>query len=86
MELFSTLNILGSIDLTVMLIFYVYEGRNPIYSLLFGFTCIGSSAYAFLSGTWPFGVIEIAWAAFSMKKFFTGKSVELRKGEKRGEA
>ncbi len=73
MEIFSALNIFGSIDLAVMLLFYIYENSRPLYSVLFGITCIGSSAYGFLSGTWPFGVIELVWAVFSIRKFFSRK-------------
>ncbi|MCL4444225.1 MAG: hypothetical protein M1468_03800 [Candidatus Thermoplasmatota archaeon] len=78
MEIFSALNVFGSIDLTVMLLFYIYENSRPIYSVLFGITCIGSSAYGFLSGTWPFGVIELVWAVFSIKKFFTRNNKTLQ--------
>jgi hypothetical protein len=78
MEIFSALNIFGSVDLTVMLLFYIYENSRPVYSVLFGITCIGSSVYGFLSGTWPFGVIELVWAVFSVKKFFTRNNKTLR--------
>jgi|YelNatPaOPRAMG01_1025707.scaffolds.fasta_scaffold00191_31 hypothetical protein len=78
MEIFSVLNIFGSVDLAVMLLFYISEDSKPLFSALFGITCIGSSAYGFLSGTWPFGVIEIIWAVFSINKFFTRRKETLR--------
>jgi len=78
MQVFSPVNIYGSAVLVIMMVFYIYENRNPLFTLLFGIMCIGSSAYGFLAGTWPFGVIEIIWAAFSFRKFHL-----IRKKEKR---
>lgn len=69
MEPLSTLNILGAVDLAVMMAFYSLEPKSRIYTLLFGLTCIGSSAYGFLSGTWPFGVIEAVWTLIALRKY-----------------
>ncbi|EQD32878.1 hypothetical protein B1A_19185, partial [mine drainage metagenome] len=44
-----------------MLIFYLREDKSTMFTFLFGVTCIGSSVYGFLAGTWPFGVIEAVW-------------------------
>ncbi len=71
MEPLSVLNILGAIDLAIMLIFYAMEPKSRNYTLLFGLTCIGSSVYGFLSGTWPFGVIEAIWTILALKKYIT---------------
>jgi hypothetical protein len=35
-------------------------------------TCLGtllSSAYGFLAGTWPFGVVEIVWALVAVNRY-----------------
>lgn len=69
MDAFSLLNILGAVDLTFMMIFYALELRSPKFTLLFGLTSIGSSTYGFLSGIWPFGVIEAVWAIIALRKF-----------------
>lgn len=45
-----------------MMVFYALEPKSSKYTLLFGLTSVGSSTYGFLSGTWPFGVIEGAWS------------------------
>ncbi|MCL4341765.1 MAG: hypothetical protein M1431_06710 [Candidatus Thermoplasmatota archaeon] len=71
MQVFSPVNVYGSAVLIVMMVFYIYENRKPVFTLLFGVMCIGSSAYGFLAGTWPFGVIEIIWAAFSIRKYIS---------------
>lgn len=79
MDVFSTLNILGAVDLAVMMGFYALEPKSRIYTLLFGLTCIGSSAYGFLSGTWPFGVIEAVWTVIALRKY-----VVLGRGKRNG--
>ncbi len=79
MDAFSTLNILGAVDLAVMMVFYALEPKSRTYTLLFGLTCIGSSTYGFLSGTWPFGVIEAVWTVIALRKF-----VKLKKEKRMG--
>lgn len=69
MDALSTLNILGAIDLAVMMGFYALEPKSRTFTLLFGLTCIGSSTYGFLSGTWPFGIIEAVWTVVALRKY-----------------
>lgn len=69
MQLLSSLNVYGSAVLLLMMFFYIRESKAPIYTLLFGIMCIGSSSYGFLAGTWPFGIIEVAWALFAFNKY-----------------
>jgi hypothetical protein len=69
MDVFSALNVYGAIALLIMMIFYVLENRSPTYTLLFGVMCISTSVYGFLAGTWPFGVIELAWFMVAIRKY-----------------
>lgn len=69
MDVFSALNVYGSIALVIMMVFYMFEIRSPIYTLLFGLMCITTSVYGFLAGTWPFGVIELAWFVVAVRKY-----------------
>lgn len=71
MELFTPLNLFGSVVVTLMMVFYAMEGKNTVYTLLFAAMCIGASLYGFLAGTWPFGVIEAVWAIVALRKFLT---------------
>jgi hypothetical protein len=41
-----------------MLVFYALEDRSPWCILGFAFACALGSAYGFLQGAWPFGVVE----------------------------
>ena len=42
-----------------MMVMYSLEHRGRVYILGFALGCLLSSAYGFLSGAWPFGVVEI---------------------------
>ncbi|MCL4451032.1 MAG: hypothetical protein M1327_00180 [Candidatus Thermoplasmatota archaeon] len=69
MEILSPLNIYGISVLLAMLFFYIREVRSRAYTLLFSLSCIASSIYGFLAGTWPFGVVEFVWFVFSFRKY-----------------
>jgi hypothetical protein len=59
----------GIAALTFMLLMYSLEGRGPRFVLAFACGCLLSSAYGFLAGTWPFGVVELVWAAIAVKRW-----------------
>lgn len=69
MNFLSPVNIYGAIVLVIMMVFYFREPVGKIYTLLFGLTCFFSSSYGFLSGTWPFGVIELVWGVMTLRKY-----------------
>ena len=54
----TALTAFGAAAVTAMLMFYWLEPRSPWFSLCFAVGCAASSAYGWLSGTWPFGVVE----------------------------
>lgn len=56
------LTLFGLFAVTAMLVFYALEDRSPHYILAFGAACLLASAYGFLQGAWPFGVVEAIWA------------------------
>ncbi len=43
---------------TLMLVTYALEKRNRWFVLAFAGSCILGSAYGFLQGAWPFGLVE----------------------------
>lgn len=59
----------GVAALSVMLLFYVLESRAPVFVLAFGLACLASSAYGFLEGAWPFGVIELIWSGVAIRRW-----------------
>jgi hypothetical protein len=61
--------LLGLVALTAMLTFYALEDRSPFYILAFAGSCALASAYGFLQGAWPFGVVEAIWAGVAVHRW-----------------
>lgn len=61
--------IYGVFAVTFMMCMYALEGRGRGYVLGFALGCVLSSAYGFLSGAWPFGVVELIWAGVALKRY-----------------
>lgn len=60
----------GLFAVTLMLVTYALEDRARWAKLAFAFACALGSAYGFLQGAWPFGVVEAVWAAVAMRKWY----------------
>lgn len=58
----GTLTAFGLFAVTAMLVTYALEKRSSWFILAFAASCALGSAYGFLQGAWPFGVIEAIWA------------------------
>ncbi|HEX3756970.1 MAG TPA: hypothetical protein VHV26_18015 [Rhizomicrobium sp.] len=56
------LTLFGLFAVTAMLVTYALEKRSPWFILGFAFSCLLGSAYGFLQGAWPFGLVEAIWA------------------------
>jgi hypothetical protein len=63
------LTLFGAAAVTFMMLMYALESRHPRYIVAFACGCLLSSAYGFLAGTWPFGVVELIWAAIAMGRY-----------------
>ncbi|MGH8885058.1 MAG: hypothetical protein ACRDYX_07785 [Egibacteraceae bacterium] len=63
------LTIFGVVALSLMMTMYALEGRDRRFTLAFGVGCLLSSAYGFLSGAWPFGLVEAIWAAVAVHRY-----------------
>ena len=59
----------GVCAVTFMMIMYALERRGRRYVLGFALGCVLSSAYGFLSGAWPFGVVELIWAGVALRRY-----------------
>lgn len=59
----------GVFALTFMMCMYALERRGRVFVLGFAVGCLLSSAYGFLSGAWPFGVVEAIWAVIALRRF-----------------
>ena len=63
------LTIYGACAVTFMMVMYTLESRHRRYILAFALGCALSSGYGFLSGTWPFGVVEAVWALIALRRY-----------------
>lgn len=66
------LTLFGALAVTFMMLMYALERRDPRFILAFACGCLLSSAYGFLAGTWPFGVVEIIWAMVAVHRYRVG--------------
>jgi hypothetical protein len=61
----------GLLSLSAMLVFYALEHRSHWFVLAFAGGCVAASVYGFLQGAWPFGVVELIWAAVAFKRWLS---------------
>ena len=61
--------IYGVIALSFMMAMYALERRHQRFVLGFVLGCLLSSSYGFLSGAWPFGVVEALWAVIALRRY-----------------
>jgi len=61
----------GLFAVTAMLVCYALEDRSPWFILAFAGACALGSAYGFLQGAWPFGVVEAIWAVVAVRRWRT---------------
>ena len=61
--------IYGVFAVTFMMTMYALERRGRIFVLGFAIGCVLSSIYGFLSGAWPFGVVELIWSGIAVQRY-----------------
>ncbi len=60
----------GLCAVTAMLLTYALEKRSTWFVLAFAGACLLGSAYGFLQGAWPFGLVEVVWAAVAARRWW----------------
>ena len=68
----NSLTTFGLVAVTAMLIFYALERRSHWFVLAFSGSCLLGSAYGFLQGAWPFGIVEAIWALVAFRRWLKG--------------
>lgn len=61
--------VFGVMALGFMMTMYAFESRARVFILLFALGCVLSSAYGFMSGAWPFGVVEGLWTLVALRRW-----------------
>ena len=64
------LTLFGLFAVSAMLVTYALEARSHWYVLGFAGACALGSAYGFLQGAWPFGLVEAIWALVALRKWW----------------
>jgi hypothetical protein len=59
----------GLFAVAAMMICYALEDRNSWFILAFAVACILASAYGFLQGAWPFGIVEAVWSGVAIQRW-----------------
>jgi hypothetical protein len=68
-----SVTIYGVAAVTFMMAMYALESRGRGFVLAFACGCVLSSVYGFLSGAWPFGVVELIWAGVAVRRYRAGE-------------
>jgi hypothetical protein len=66
----NPLSIFGLFAVTAMLVFYAMEKRSRWFILVFAGSCVLGSAYGFLQGAWPFGLVEAVWSLVAARRWW----------------
>jgi len=66
---FNAITVYGVCVLTFMMVMYMLERRHRLFIVAFALGCLLSSLYGFLSGAWPFGVVEAIWSVAAIVRF-----------------
>jgi hypothetical protein len=67
------LTLFGLFAVTAMLVTYALEKRSPLFILAFAFSCLMGSAYGFLQGAWPFGLVEAIWGGVAVRRWLRAR-------------
>jgi hypothetical protein len=67
----DALTLFGLAAVAAMLVTYTLESRSHWFVLAFAFSCWLGSAYGFLQGAWPFGLIEAIWGIVALRRWWT---------------
>jgi hypothetical protein len=65
----DALTVFGLFAVTAMLVCYGLEPRSRWFTLAFAGACAMGSAYGFLQGAWPFGLVEAVWCLVAIRRW-----------------
>jgi hypothetical protein len=63
------ITIYGVCAVSFMMAMYALERRGRSFIIAFAIGCLLSSAYGFLAGAWPFGVVEVIWSGVAWRRY-----------------
>lgn len=69
----SILTIFGVLVLSLMMVMYALEKKHNGFIFGFSLCCIFSALYGFLSGVWPFGIVETVWSIVAFRRWWVAR-------------
>ena len=69
----NLLTLFGLFAVTAMLVTYALESRSTWFILAFAASCLLGSAYGFLQGAWPFGLVEAIWSLVAVRRWYRAR-------------
>jgi hypothetical protein len=73
----NSLTSFGLVAVTLMLVLYALEKRSHWFILAFSGSCVLASAYGFLQGAWPFGLVEAVWCGVALRRWWLERRAQL---------
>ncbi len=71
----DALSLFGLFAVSAMLVCYACEQRSRWFILAFAGSCALGSAYGFLQGAWPFGLVEAVWSLVALNRWWRARRV-----------
>ena len=71
----NAVTVFGVLAVSFMMVMYALEQRHRVFVLAFAAGCVLSSAYGFLSGAWPFGVVELIWSVVAGRRYLSRRGL-----------
>jgi hypothetical protein len=68
------LTLFGLFAVMLMLVCYALEKRSTWFILGFAAACVLGSAYGFLQGAWPFGLVEAVWSVVALRRWWLARA------------
>jgi hypothetical protein len=72
-ETMDRLTLFGLVAVSAMLAFYAIEQKSSWCVLGFAGACVMGSAYGFLQGAWPFGLVEAVWSIVALRRWLKAR-------------
>jgi hypothetical protein len=66
----DALTAFGLFAVSGMLLCYALDEKSARWGLGFAFFCALGSAYGFLQGAWPFGLVEGIWSLVALRRWW----------------
>lgn len=74
----DALTLFGLVAVSLMLLFYALDDKSHSFVLAFAGSCVLGSAYGFLQGAWPFGLVKGAWSVVAAWRWRALRSQQRR--------